>query len=277
MGRSDRLEAPFVTAIELARDLFHAGREYGFARVSITDQAGIGKTQLAWGSEDVDGVVEVWWQDGRSPAYGEGVTFWALGEMVRYRAGLLETDDPATTRTKVTEMVVTHVPDEEERRWIEPALFALLGVGEAPAGGRDELFRAGARPSDGLTGIVTPVRGPPGRRGLLDFIDTCSSGQWRRSRSRPWPPRAARPSSGLGRPAELPGPRTAPPRRRARAAGRPVPGLPRQCARSRPRRRHPRYAVGTIRMLSRRAPDRGRRPLSPSAAPVSCRPRALRP
>ena len=122
------------------------------------------------------GVVEgVWWHDGRSPAYGEGVTFWALGEMVRYRAGLLETDDPTTTRAKVAEMVVTHVPDEEERRWIEPALLALLGVGEAPAGGRDELFRAWRTFFERMasTGIVTLLFedlqwADPG---LLDFID----------------------------------------------------------------------------------------------------------
>ena len=35
------------------------------------------------------------WHDGRSPSYGEGITFWALGEMVRERAGLREGDDEA--------------------------------------------------------------------------------------------------------------------------------------------------------------------------------------
>ena len=37
----------------------------------------------------------VYWHSGRSPAYGEGITFWALGEMVRERAGLAELDDEA--------------------------------------------------------------------------------------------------------------------------------------------------------------------------------------
>ena len=181
MGRSDRLEAPFVgreSELRLLKDLFHAtGREQRVRLVSITGQAGIGKTRLAWEFlKYVDGVVEgVWWHDGRSPAYGEGVTFWALGEMVRYRAGLLETDDPATTRAKVTEMVVTHVPDEDERRWIEPALLALLGVGEAPAGGRDELFRAWRTFFERMasTGIVTLLFEDLqwADAGLLDFID----------------------------------------------------------------------------------------------------------
>ena len=48
--------------------------------------------------------------------------------MVRERAGLAETDDAATTRAKVAGMLATHVPDPEERRWIEPALLALLGI-----------------------------------------------------------------------------------------------------------------------------------------------------
>ena len=47
--------------------------------------------------------------DGRSPAYGEGISFWALGEMVRGRAGLLETDDEQTTRHKVAETVAQWV------------------------------------------------------------------------------------------------------------------------------------------------------------------------
>jgi predicted ATPase len=92
--------------------------------------AGIGKSRLAWEFlKYVDGLVEdTYWHSGRSPAYGEGVTFWALGEMVRGRCGLLETDDEATTRTRVAEAVGRWVPDADERRWVEPALLALLGL-----------------------------------------------------------------------------------------------------------------------------------------------------
>ena len=147
-GRDDRLEAPFVgreAELRLLKDLFHAtSRERRVRLVSITGQGGIGKSRLAWEFlKYVDGVVEsVWWHEGRSPSYGEGITFWALGEMVRSRARLLESDDPATTRARIAEMVAEYVPDETERRRIEPALLALLGVGEAPAGGAAELFSA---------------------------------------------------------------------------------------------------------------------------------------
>ena len=76
--------------------------------------AGSGKSRLIWElSKYLDGVVEtVWWHAGRSPAYGEGITFWALGEMVRSRAGLAETDDEPTTRAKVAEAIERWVPDE---------------------------------------------------------------------------------------------------------------------------------------------------------------------
>ena len=72
-------------------------------------------------------------------------------------------------------MLATHVPDDAERRWIEPALFALLGVGEAPAGGREDLFRAWRTFFErmALTGTVALLFEDLhwADAGLLDFID----------------------------------------------------------------------------------------------------------
>ncbi len=146
--RPDAIEPPFVGRAEELRFLkeqFHATGREGRARlVSLVGQAGIGKSRLAWELEKyLDGVVEqVWWHRGRSPSYGEGVTFWALSEMFRRRAGLAEGDDAETTRHAVATMLSQHVPDEAEREWMEPRILVLLGVGEATAGGSAELFAA---------------------------------------------------------------------------------------------------------------------------------------
>ena len=111
LGRSDRLEAPFVgreSELRLLKDLFHAtAREERARLVSITGQAGIGKSRLAWEFlKYVDGVVEgVWWHDGRSPAYGEGATSRARWrDASGYRAGL-----PRPTTRRLTE--------PRSRRW----------------------------------------------------------------------------------------------------------------------------------------------------------------
>ena len=147
-GRSDLPEPPFVGRADELRELKEliatTGRDGRPRLVSITGPAGIGKSRLAWEVEKyVDGIKEtIYWHRGRSPSYGEGVTFWALGEMVRRRVGLTEGDDAATTRERVAVAVREWVVSDEDRQWVEPALLTLLGVEPAPAGGREALFAA---------------------------------------------------------------------------------------------------------------------------------------
>ena len=147
-GRSGGIESPFVgrdDELRLLKDFLHAtSRERRVRLISVTGQAGVGKSRLAWELlKYIDGVTEdIYWHQGRSPSFGEGVTFWALGEMIRRRAGLAEGDDDATTVAQIAATLAEYVPDEAERRRIEPALLSLLGVGEPPAGGREELFAA---------------------------------------------------------------------------------------------------------------------------------------
>ncbi len=178
-NRSEALEAPFVGRDEEFRqlkELFHStGREQRTRLVSIMGPAGIGKSRLAWEFlKYLDGLVEnVWWHHGRSPAYGEGITFWALGEMVRARCGLVETDAEPTTRAKVAEVLTQHVTDPEERRWIEPALLALLGIGSAA--GSEQLFAAWRTFFERLSGSGTVVLAFEDLHwadsGTLDFVD----------------------------------------------------------------------------------------------------------
>ena len=183
-NRSEALEAPFVGRDEefrLLKELFHAtDREKRTRLVSVIGPAGIGKSRLAWEFlKYIDGLVDtIWWHHGRSPAYGEGITFWALGEMVRGRCGLVETDDEATTRVKVAEILAQHVPDSEERRWMEPALLALLGVGSGS--GSEQLFAAWRTFFERLSSSGSVVLAFEDLHwadsGTLDFIDHL--GEW---------------------------------------------------------------------------------------------------
>ena len=147
-GKWEILEPPFVgrdDELRLLKDQLHATTRDGTARlVSIVGEAGIGKSRLAWELlKYVDGITEaIRWHQGRSPAYGEAVTFWALTEIVRSRTGIADTDEPLKARTKLRTAVAEHVTDLEEQQWIEPRLAGLLGLDDMPEGNRDELYAA---------------------------------------------------------------------------------------------------------------------------------------
>jgi class 3 adenylate cyclase/predicted ATPase len=179
--RADALEPPFVGRDEELRQLkevLHAvGRERRPRLVSITGPGGIGKSRLVWELEKyIDGVAEaIWWHRGRSPSYGEGITFWALGEMVRRRAELTEEADEATTRARISATLEEYVPEPADRERIGPALLTLLGVEEAPASGRDALFPAWRLFFERIAGKGTTVLVFEDLQwadtGLMDFID----------------------------------------------------------------------------------------------------------
>jgi class 3 adenylate cyclase/tetratricopeptide (TPR) repeat protein len=180
-GRSDLPEPPFVGRHEelrvLKEHLAAQSRDPRVRIVSVTGPAGIGKSRLAWELEKyIDGLVEpVYWHRGRSPSYGEGITFWALGEMIRQRAGLAESDDEATTRARIADMVAEYVAATDDRRLVEPAMLALLGVEPAPAGGRDVMFAAWRiffeRIATRGTTVLVFEDIHWADSGLLDFID----------------------------------------------------------------------------------------------------------
>jgi predicted ATPase/class 3 adenylate cyclase len=146
--KSAGLEAPFVgreREFQLVKDLFHASADQGRAHlVSVWGIGGIGKSRLSWEFlKYMDGLSQVvYWHRGRCLPYGEGVTYWALADMVRSRAGIAEGEDPASASAKLHASVAEHIAEAEEQRWVEPRLAHLLGLEERSTREPEELFSA---------------------------------------------------------------------------------------------------------------------------------------
>ena len=146
--RASEIEPPFTgrdSELRLTKQLFHATTDERRPHlVSVIGIGGIGKSRLAWEFEKyIDGLAaDVWWHRGRCLAYGDGVAFWALAEMVRGRAGILEDEENATALPKLRASLEEHIPDADERRFVEPRLAQLLGIEARGAGDQENLFSA---------------------------------------------------------------------------------------------------------------------------------------
>jgi tetratricopeptide (TPR) repeat protein len=144
--RSVGVEPPFVgrdaelQTIIAAAD--QSAREHCARHVAIVGDAGSGKSRLVWEFfKYLDGIEEFrYWHQGRSLSYGEGVAYWALAEMVRARAGILEDESQLSAREKLRAVVEQFVADERERRLVEPRLAHLLRFEERPEVDRADLF-----------------------------------------------------------------------------------------------------------------------------------------
>jgi class 3 adenylate cyclase/tetratricopeptide (TPR) repeat protein len=179
--RGAGVEAPFVGRDAELQAIVEAGEESaggGMARhVAVVGEAGAGKSRLLWEYfKYIDGIKDVrWWHQGRCLSYGEGVAYWALAEMVRSRAGILEEESPSTAREKLRAVVEAHVHDERERRLVEPRLAHLLRLEERPDADRADLF-SGWRlffermaASDPVILVFEDLQWADS--GLLDFVD----------------------------------------------------------------------------------------------------------
>ena len=148
-----RAGTPFVgRQAELARlkDLFERTVADRTVRlVTVMGEPGVGKSrfvgELAALLEDRPRLVT--WRQGRCLPYGDGITFWALGEIVKAEAGVLETDPPAQASDKLLEAVAALLPDPSEREWVRTRLAPLLGIADPDAvkPERAELFAAWRR------------------------------------------------------------------------------------------------------------------------------------
>jgi AAA ATPase-like protein len=123
VGRSTELDL-LVGALRRTR------RERQPQLVTIAGVPGIGKSRLVaelYAVVDADEEL-IAWRRGRSLPYGEGVSLWALGEIVKAELGVLESDPALETAAKLGAALAELPLDESEREWLERRL-----EGEAPS------------------------------------------------------------------------------------------------------------------------------------------------
>ena len=77
------------------------------------------------------------WRQGRCLAYGDGITLWALGEIVKAQAGIVEQDSPTEIEDKLHAAVADVVEDDGDVRWVDSELRSLVGLTTAPELGGD--------------------------------------------------------------------------------------------------------------------------------------------
>jgi class 3 adenylate cyclase/tetratricopeptide (TPR) repeat protein len=131
----------------LADALTRARTEESAQLVTLVGVPGIGKSRLV---AELFQIIEAEpdltsWRQGRSLPYGERVSFWALGEIVKAHAGILESDDTATAEEKLVAMVGALSEDEQEEDWLARHARPLVGLEGAERTEREEAFAAWRR------------------------------------------------------------------------------------------------------------------------------------
>ena len=99
--------------------------------VTLVGVPGMGKSRLVWEllqTVEADPEPTVWRQ-GRCLPYGDGVALWALGEIVKAQAGILDTDPADAARAKLEQTVGDLVADPKEAAWVTRHLRPLVGLG----------------------------------------------------------------------------------------------------------------------------------------------------
>jgi class 3 adenylate cyclase/tetratricopeptide (TPR) repeat protein len=111
--------------------------------VTVVGEPGLGKSRIVaelFGYVDAKSEL-ITWRQGRCLPYGEGITFWALGEILKAHAGILESDAIGVATTKLDRVL----PEGEGRAWFRQRLLPLLGIEATSSAEREELFTAWRR------------------------------------------------------------------------------------------------------------------------------------
>jgi class 3 adenylate cyclase len=98
--------------------------------VTLVGVPGIGKSRLVF---ELMQIIQAsgeltYWRQGRSLPYGEGVTFWAVAEMLKAQAGILETDSASDVEAKLSQAVSSLLADDPQSQWVESQLRPLVGL-----------------------------------------------------------------------------------------------------------------------------------------------------
>ena len=146
--------APFVGReheLAVLRDAFAGALLDGSVRlVTLVGVPGIGKSRLVgelFNAIESDGF-SVTWLEGRSLPYGAGVTLWALGEIVKAQAGILESDGREDADEKLRRAVSDTLGDTTDAEWVHRHLQPLVvpsSDGEPGGDRRAEAFAAWRR------------------------------------------------------------------------------------------------------------------------------------
>jgi class 3 adenylate cyclase/tetratricopeptide (TPR) repeat protein len=130
------------TDLSLLVGSFHkAVRDSAVQFVTIVGEPGVGKTRLVRElrrSIDAVSTEPVGWRQGRCLPYGEGITFWALGEIVKAEAAILENDSSDVVAAKID---ATIPESHQQAAWLRQRLRPLVGL-PAPPADREENFAA---------------------------------------------------------------------------------------------------------------------------------------
>jgi class 3 adenylate cyclase len=123
--------------------LERSAQQHSCQLVTVVGEPGVGKSRLCAELfqylEERPGLVR--WRQGRCLPYGEGIAFWALGEIVKAECGILESDSPEQAASKLERALPADDPD---RAWLMARLAPLVGAGGEPAT-QEESFTAWRR------------------------------------------------------------------------------------------------------------------------------------